>query len=150
MIVGLGIDIIEIERIREGIERFQQRFLKRFFTEIERKYCEAFQDPYPHYAVRFAAKEAAMKALGVGIFSKIPWTDFEVRNEKSGKPYLVLHGKASQRARELGARSSALSLSHNRTQACAVVILSTDENEAFWGNEMLSEKYELTSMRKNK
>lgn len=121
-IAGVGVDIIEIVRIGHALEKLQERFLKRIYTEREVKYCQQFSDPVPHLAARFAAKEATMKSLGVGIYSKIPWTDFEVANHDSGEPYIILHGKAEARAKELGIINLALSLSHNRSQAIAVVV----------------------------
>jgi len=123
VVCGIGVDVIEVERIRQAVERLGERFLRRIFTEVERQYCAGFQDPYPHLAARFAAKEAAMKALGVGLWSGIPWTDFEVRNLPSGAPQLFLHGKARTRADERGVVQAWVSLSHDRTTAVAVVVL---------------------------
>lgn len=125
-IVGIGIDVIEIERIRQAVQRLGERFLKRIYTPIEIEYCEHFKDPIPHLAARFAAKEAAMKALGVGLYSGIPWTDYEIRNEPSGEPRLYLHRRALDRARDRGASRGWVSLSHNRTQAVAVVVMECE------------------------
>ena len=122
-ICGVGVDIIEIDRIRQAVGRLGERFLRRIFTEVERRYCDGFQDPYPHLAARFAAKEAAMKALGVGLWSGIPWTDFEVRNQPSGEPQLFFYGKARARADERGVVQAWISLSHDRTSAVAFVVL---------------------------
>ncbi|MCS7312282.1 MAG: holo-ACP synthase [Acidobacteria bacterium] len=122
-ICGIGVDVIEIGRIRQAVERLGERFLRRIFTEAEQTYCAGFQDPYPHLAARFAAKEAAMKALGVGLWSGIPWTDFEVRNLPSGEPQLFLHSRAWTRANERGVTQVWVSLSHDRTAAVAVVVL---------------------------
>ena len=123
MVTGVGIDIIEIDRIGRALEQLGDRFRNRIFTPLEQQYCEEFRDPVPHYAARFAAKEAAMKALGIGIYSRVPWTDIEIRNLPSGEPTLVLHGRARERARARGSDTYRVSLSHNRTQAVAVVIM---------------------------
>ena len=122
---GVGIDIIEIERIRRAVDKLGERFLKRIYTSVEIEYCHRFEDPVPHLAARFAAKEAAMKALGVGIYSGIPWTDYEIQNEPSGEPHLYFHRKAAARARERGVARCWVSLSHNRSQAVAVVVVES-------------------------
>ena len=124
-ICGVGVDVIEIERIRQAIERLGERFLRRIYTDVERTYCMGFRDPFPHLDARFAAKEAAMKALGVGLWSSIPWTDFEVRNRSTGEPELYLWRKASERARERGVRHYWVSLSHHRSVAVAVVVMES-------------------------
>jgi len=122
---GIGVDVIEIERIRQAVTKLGKRFLNRIYTSVEIDYCHRFKDPIPHLAARFAAKEAAMKALGVGIYSGIPWTDYEIRNEPSGEPRLYFHRKAAARARERGVEHCWVSLSHNRTQAVAVVVVES-------------------------
>ena len=123
MIVGTGIDIAEVPRIREVIERHGERFLKRIFTEGEIQYCESKANRVERYAARFAAKEAGMKALGTGWNHGVRWRDLEVARKPGGRPTLVLHGKAAEFAAKLGATNIALSLTHTAEQAFAQVIL---------------------------
>jgi holo-[acyl-carrier protein] synthase len=123
MIVGSGIDIAEVERIRQSIERFGQRFLERIFTAGEIRYCDSKVNRFERYAARFAAKEAAMKALGTGWNHGVRWRDCEVGRLPGGRPTLHFHGKAAEFAAKLGAKNAALSLSHTREQAIAHVIL---------------------------
>jgi holo-[acyl-carrier protein] synthase len=130
MIVGIGIDIIEISRVEEAIKRNGERFLERVFTQGERAYCEARKLSAMHYAGRFAAKEAAFKALGTGWSGNIRWTDVEVENNDSGAPCLKLHGAALERFQALGATHTHISISHSRDYAVANVILATENTEA--------------------
>ncbi len=123
MIVGTGVDLAEVERISRTIERFGRRFLERVFTPREIAYAERKANRAERYAARFAAKEAGMKAIGTGWRRGVRWRDFEVANLSTGKPTLLLHGKAAEFASELGVRSVALSLTHTRTMALAHVIL---------------------------
>jgi len=123
MIVGTGIDIAEVPRIREVIERHGQRFLQRVFTEGEIQYCESKANRVERYAARFAAKEAGMKALGTGWNHGVRWRDIEVARKPGGRPTLLLHGKAAEFAAKLGATNIALSLTHTADQAMAQVIL---------------------------
>jgi len=123
MIVGSGIDIAEVERIRQSIERFGQRFLERIFTVDEIRYCDSKANRFERYAARFAAKEAAMKALGTGWNHGVRWQDCEVARLPGGRPTIHFHGKAAEFAARLGAKHAALSLSHTREQAIAQVIL---------------------------
>jgi holo-[acyl-carrier protein] synthase len=123
MIVGSGIDIAEVERIRQSIERFGQRFLERIFTAGEIRYCDSKVNRFERYAARFAAKEAAMKALGTGWNHGVRWRDCEVARLPGGRPTIQFHGKAAEFAAKLGAKNAALSLSHTREQAIAHVIL---------------------------
>jgi holo-[acyl-carrier protein] synthase len=125
MIVGTGIDIAEVPRIREAIERHGQRFLNRIFTEGEIQYCESKANRVERYAARFAAKEAGMKAIGTGWNHGVRWRDIEVARKPGGRPSLVLHGKAAEFAAKLGATNIALSLTHTATQAMAQVILES-------------------------
>ena len=111
MIKGVGTDIIEIDRIRDAVERSGQPFLNKIFTETEQSYCSRFNDPYPHYAARFAAKEAVVKALGTGLRNGLEWTDIEIRSDELGKPSAHVNGETLQ-----------VSLSHCRTHATAVAI----------------------------
>lgn len=123
MIVGTGIDITEVPRIREIIERFGQRFLQRVFTEGEIRYCDSKANRFERYAARFAAKEAGMKAIGTGWNFGVRWRDVEVGRKPGGRPTLLFHGKAAEFAAKLGATNVALSLTHTREQAMAQVIL---------------------------
>jgi len=123
MIVGTGIDIAEVPRIARAIARYGDRFLRRIFTGNEIQYCESKANRVERYAARFAAKEAAMKALGTGWNHGVRWRDVEVRREPGGRPTLAFHGKAAEFAAKLGAFHVALSLSHTASEAIAQVIL---------------------------
>ncbi len=123
MIVGTGIDIAEVPRIRKAIERFGDRFLQRVFTPAEILYCDSKANRAERYAARFAAKEAAMKAIGTGWSHGVRWRDCEVTRMPGGRPTLTFHGKAAEFAARLGAKHAALSLSHTAEQAIAQVIL---------------------------
>lgn len=116
--LSTGVDIIEISRVRQVLERYGQRFLKRVFTPGEIEYCRGRA---PNLAARFAAKEAAMKALGTG-FRGVAWKDIEVVRHQSGAPSIELHGRAKIRAQRLGLQEMALSLSHSREYAVASVV----------------------------
>lgn len=121
-ILGTGVDIAEVARIRELIAKSGERFLARVFTDGERAYCEARGRPEESYAARFAAKEAVMKALGTGWSGGVTFQDTDVVRGASGPPEVVLSGKLRERADELGVRRVHLSLSHTDTQAIAFVI----------------------------
>jgi len=123
MIVGIGVDIVSIERMRHALERHGERFVKRIFTTAEQEYCRTHRDPAPYFAVRFAAKEALFKALGTGWAQGITWVDAEVRRNEQGVPSLVLSGKAEEISGNLGARAIHVSLSHSEENAIAFVIL---------------------------
>jgi holo-[acyl-carrier protein] synthase len=125
MIVGTGIDIAEVPRIAESIQRFGERFLRRVFTEGEINYCDSKANRVERYAARFAAKEAAMKALGTGWSRGVRWRDIEVVRQPGGRPTIEFHGKAAEFAGRLNARNVALSLSHTPEQAIASVILES-------------------------
>ncbi len=122
MVVGLGTDLAEIERVRRSVERFGSRFLERIYTPGEIAYCLRKKDAAESLAARFAAKEAGAKALGTGISRGVSWQEFEVRREPSGKPSLWLSGRAAELAAELGINRLSLSLTHTRDLAMAVVI----------------------------
>ena len=122
LIVGLGVDVAEVERVREAIERHGETFLRRVFTAKEREYCERFKNKFERYAGRFAAKEAAMKALGTGWSRGVRWVDVEVAREKGGRPTIKLSGEAEQIAKRLGVKAIALSITHTAEQALAQVI----------------------------
>jgi len=117
-----GIDIIEVSRIQAAVERWKGRFERRIFTESERDYCWSKACPYPSFAARFAAKEAAMKALGTG-WNGLDWKEIEVVRGEKGKPMLRFHGRALERFRALGGRDVRLSLSHTENYAIAQVLL---------------------------
>lgn len=123
MIVGTGIDIVEVPRIGQSIERFGERFLKRIFTPAEIRYCDAKANRIERYAARFAAKEAAMKAIGTGMRGGVTWQEFEVGREPTGRPTMLFHGKAAQYATRLGMRRAHLSVSHTEQHAVAYVVL---------------------------
>ncbi len=123
MIVGTGIDLAEVDRIRRAIERHGVRFIQRIYTVEEIAYVERKANRYERYAARFAAKEAGMKAIGTGWRGGVRWQDFEVANLPSGKPTLKFHGFASEVAAKLGVRHVALSMTHTAQQGMALVIL---------------------------
>ena len=118
----MGVDIAEVERIRAAIERHGEPFLRRVFTDAERAYCEQFKNKYERYAGRFAAKEAAMKALGTGWRRGVRWVDFEVVREANGRPSIALDGVAKEIAAKLGVRRISVSITHTAAQALAQVI----------------------------
>ena len=122
MVIGLGIDVIQNERIRESLKRFGPRFLNRIYTETEIGYCNKCVDPDIHFAARFAAKEAAFKALGTGWAAGVKWKDIEVKRLASGQPELHLYGEALERAKSLGATRFYVSLTHDQLVSCAVVV----------------------------
>jgi holo-[acyl-carrier protein] synthase len=123
MIVGLGIDIAEVPRIAGSIQRFGDRFLRRIFTDAEIRYCETKANKVERFAARFAAKEAALKALGTGWRGGIAWRDVEVTREPTGKPTMTFHRKAAEFAARLGVKRSHVSLTHTEQTAMAEVIL---------------------------
>ena len=123
MILGTGIDVTETARIEQALARHGTRFCRRIYTPGEIRYCERFKNRAERYAARFAAKEAAFKALGTGWRGGIQWVDAEVSHQRSGKPDLVLHGVASETANRLGVTRISLSMSHGEQFAIAIVIL---------------------------
>jgi holo-[acyl-carrier protein] synthase len=122
MIVGLGIDIVEVKRIAAVIEAQKERFLQRVYTLDEVAYCEQFKNSDERYAGRFAVKEAAMKALGTGWSRGVRWVDLEVVRERGGRPTLTLKGEARKIADRLGVKRIAISITHTAEQALAQVI----------------------------
>jgi holo-[acyl-carrier protein] synthase len=122
LIIGLGVDIAEVDRIRSAIERHGNPFLRRVFTPAEIAYCEGFRNKFERYAGRFAAKEAAMKALGTGWRRGVRWVDFEVVRESSGRPTIALAGEAAKIAATLGVTRISLSITHTAAEALAQVI----------------------------
>ncbi len=125
MILGLGIDISEVNRIEAAIGRHGRAFLERVFTPAEIEYCERYRNRFERYAGRFAAKEAGMKALGTGWRGGIRWVDFEVTRLPSGQPTLALHGKARELAERKGVERIALSITHSGNTALAQVIFES-------------------------
>ncbi len=123
MILGTGVDIAEVSRIRESIERFGERFLGRIFTDGEIRYCERKASRFESYAARFAAKEAGMKALGPGWSHGIRWRDIEVVRPQGQRPTIQFHGEAAAIAARMGAKNISLSITHTSEQALAHVIL---------------------------
>jgi holo-[acyl-carrier protein] synthase len=123
VIVGTGVDLAEVPRIRASVERYGRRFVERVFTAAEIAYVERKANKFERYAARFAAKEAGMKAIGTGWRRGVTWQDFEVANLPSGKPTLRLHGVAAEVAAGLKVRNISLSITHTAETALAHVIL---------------------------
>lgn len=123
MIVGIGLDIIEVDRIRDVYLRHKERFTKRVLTESELAYVMKYKDPAERLAGRWAAKEAAFKALGTGLAEGMHWRDVEVVRAPSGKPDIRFHGAARKRFQELGATLCHLTITHGDNMAVAQVIL---------------------------
>lgn len=122
--IGLGIDLVEVARIRDLLTKHGERFKERTFTAGEIAYCDSCADPAMHYAARFAAKEAAAKAIGTGLWAEgVDWKDIEITRETSGKPTLHLHGGAKIHADQQGVTNFMVSLTHTRELAQAQVIL---------------------------
>ncbi|HEY1239759.1 MAG TPA: holo-[acyl-carrier-protein] synthase [Bryobacteraceae bacterium] len=123
MILGTGVDLAEVPRIRAAIERHGERFIQRIYTPVEISYVERKANRFERYAARFAAKEAGMKAIGTGWKGGVLWRDFEVSNLPTGQPTLRLHGVSLRVAEKLGVRRISLSLTHTAELAMAHVIL---------------------------
>jgi holo-[acyl-carrier protein] synthase len=123
MILGTGVDIIEVARIRASHERFGDRLIRRLLLEPEIEYCLSHRNPAPFLAARFAAKEAVSKAFGTGIGQHLGWHDIEVRKKPSGEPFVVLHGQGIQLLADRGADHLHLTLSHTAVYAVAVAVL---------------------------
>ena len=125
VIVGLGLDIAEIDRIEAALTRHGAAIVERLFTPREAAYCESYRNKFERYAGRFAAKEAAMKALGTGWRMGVRWRDIEVVREPSGKPTLHLEGIAAKFAERLGVKNIALTITHSGNLALAEVIFES-------------------------
>ena len=123
MILGTGVDLAEVDRIRSAISRYGRRFLDRIYTPAEIAYVERKANRFERYAGRFAAKEAGMKAIGTGWRHGVRWQDFEVANLPSGRPTLKLHGQAARIADQLGVKLVSLSITHTSELGMAHVIL---------------------------
>jgi len=124
MIIGIGCDIISVPRIQRAMQR-NERFAEKLFTPAEIAYCQSKASPWQSYAARFAAKEAVMKALGTGWDGKVNWLDIEVQSDSLGNPQLILSGGARLVAEQQGITNIQLSLSHEKEQALAFVIMET-------------------------
>ena len=122
MVIGLGLDVAEVDRIEETIARHGAAFIERVFTPAEAAYCERFKNRCERYAARFAAKEAAMKALGTGWSRGVRWRDIEVAREPGGKPSLRLMGVAREIADGLGVKHISMTITHSGNLAMAQVI----------------------------
>ena len=123
MIVGTGIDIIEVGRVKASFERFGDRFLKRILRPGEISYCLSHKNPVPFLAGRFAAKEAISKAFGTGIGRELSWQDMEVGRKESGEPFVIVHEAGQKLLEQCGANKIHLSLSHTENYAVAMAIL---------------------------
>ena len=123
MIVGTGVDLAEVPRIKASIERYGEKFIRRIYTAAEIAYVERKANKFERYAARFAAKEAGMKAIGTGWRRGVTWQDFEVANLPSGKPTLRFHGVAARFAAALGVKTVSLSITHTAELGMAHVIL---------------------------
>jgi holo-[acyl-carrier protein] synthase len=125
MVLGIGIDIIEVARIQTSYEKFGERFLNRILHPNEIGYCLSYKAPGPFLAARFAAKEAISKAFGTGIGARLNWQDMEVARKESGEPYVILHGGGLKLLEERGARAPLITLSHTQQYAAAVAVLES-------------------------
>ena len=125
MILGIGVDIIEVTRIQSAFEKFGERFAKRILHDAEIEYCLSHRVPGPFLAARFAAKEAISKAFGTGIGAQLGWQDMEIRRKESGEPYVILHGRGTELLRARGARTVHITLSHTQQHAVAVAVLES-------------------------
>lgn len=123
MIIGMGVDLAEVARIRNAIARHGRRFVERIYTPGEIAYVERKANRYERYAARFAAKEAGMKAIGTGWRRGVRWRDFEVANLPSGRPTLCLHGEAARIAGQIGVKAISLTITHTAELGMAHVIL---------------------------
>ena len=122
MIFGTGIDIVEINRIKNSLKKYSPKFEQRIFTSTEIDYCQSQGDPAKHFAARFAVKEAVSKCMGTGIRGSLGFKDMEVINEKTGKPILVMTGKGKELFEKLELKSIHISISHDSTHAIAHAI----------------------------
>jgi holo-[acyl-carrier protein] synthase len=123
MILGLGMDISEVARVKASLDRFGDHFLKRILHPGEINYCRAYRNPAQYVAVRFAAKEAISKAFGTGIGSQLGWHDMEICRKDSGEPFVVLHGGGQRLFEARGAKQLLISLTHTENYVAAVAVL---------------------------
>jgi|SRR5215467_2512031 len=124
-VIGIGVDLVECERIKHSIERFGDRFLDRVFTKGEIEYSMSMKFPERHLAARFAGKEAVVKAFGTGIGKAMGWRNIDIRKKENGEPFLVFSGGAKAFASERGVTSALITLSHTEHHAVACVVLET-------------------------
>ncbi len=124
---GIGVDLVKIPRMRDVIARWDARFLARVFTDQEIAYCRARRDPVPHFAARFAAKEAGLKALGTGLRLGVRWRELEVRRARGEAPQLVLSGRSREIGRQRGGTRMLLAITHDGDYALAQAMLIDDE-----------------------
>jgi holo-[acyl-carrier protein] synthase len=124
-VLGVGVDVVETQRIDHSLERFGDRFLHRVFTEREIGYCRSMKFPARHLAARFAAKEAVSKAFGTGIGKAMGWRDIDVHRKESGEPFVVLSGGAKELAEAWGVQKVWISLSHTDNHAVASIVLES-------------------------
>lgn len=120
---GIGIDVVQVERLVKALERFGERMERRLFTDAELAYCRSHKDPLPHLAARFAAKEALFKAIGTGLSGGVGWRQAEVIQPGGRQPKLALHDAALERFRSLGATDAHVSLTHDGGLAIACVVI---------------------------
>ena len=122
-VIGIGIDVVEVDRLKSSLEEFSERFLNRVFTESEREYCQKQVRPELHLAARFAAKEAIAKAFGTGIGKEIGWLDMEILRKESGEPEVQLSGEAERYAKQRGVEQVMVSLTHAKQYAAANAVI---------------------------
>ncbi|MBT5968831.1 MAG: holo-ACP synthase [Nitrospina sp.] len=122
MIVGTGIDIIEIDRIKNSIQKYSDRFKKKIFTQKEIEYCDSQAEPAKHFAARFSVKEAVLKCFGTGMSGGILWKDIEVDKLESGQPILNLYGKGGEIFDQLHLKHIHISITHDKSYAVAHAI----------------------------
>jgi holo-[acyl-carrier protein] synthase len=123
MILGIGVDIIEVARVQASHKRFGERFLNRLLLADEIAYCLSHKNPAPFIAARFAAKEAISKAFGTGIGAQLGWRDMEIGRKKSGEPFVILHGNGKKLFKSRRAKNLLISLSHTANYAAATAVL---------------------------
>jgi holo-[acyl-carrier protein] synthase len=122
-VIGIGVDLVECDRIQHSVDRFGEKFLRRVFTDGEIEYSMSMKFPARHLAARFAAKEAVSKAFGTGIGKAMGWRNIDIRKKKSGEPFLVFSGPAQELATKRGVTSAMITLSHTDRHAMACVVL---------------------------
>lgn len=122
-LIGIGIDVVEVSRIKSSLDEFGEKFLTRIFTECEREYCQKQKRPELHLAARFAAKEAIAKAFGTGIGKEVGWLDMEILRKSSGEPEVKLTGAAAEFAKERGVVQVMVSLTHAKHYAAANAVI---------------------------
>ncbi len=124
-VIGIGVDLVECDRIQHSIDRFGKKFLRRVFTDGEIEYSMSMKFPARHLAARFAAKEAVSKAFGTGIGKAMGWRNIDIRKKESGEPYLIFSGPAQELATKRGVISALVTLSHTDRHAMACVVLES-------------------------